>query len=812
MIKIENINKYFNRYKKNQIHVIDNTSLTLGDTGLVALLGPSGSGKTTLLNVIGGLDKVQKGKIFINDQKITSKFSYKVDKIRNLNIGYIFQDYKLVDNLSVYDNVALSLKIIGIKDKKEIDKRVTYVLEKVGMYRYRKRPANMLSGGERQRVGIARAIVKNPNIIIADEPTGNLDSKNSVEIMNIIKAISKDRLVILVTHETNLANFYASRIIEISDGKVIKDYENTHTNELDYAIDNRFYLKDFKKEENFKDKTNDITIYHDNNEKLQVEIVIRNNNIYIRSKNNNSIEVVDEDSSIEFIDDHYHKLDKSELEKYEFDFENIIDKNRKLKYSSIFNPLTFITNGFRKVFSYSLIKKILLFGFFLSGIFIMISTSTLGAASRVNEKEFVKTNKNYITIEAQKTSLEEYKKYSEMPGVKYIIPSNSNISMRMPLTDYYQTSGKNMLLKGSLSSLNMITKDDLIYGRMPENYQEIVVDKLAIEKMFSSSDNVNKMANLKNVKDVLNRVVTITSMDDFHIVGITDLTSPSIYANEEIFTDILYNTKSVTSEYAERNEGTTGLQDYELFKNKITITKGRAPTNDYETIVNASNKEEMKLNKEISTKVGERKLVVVGYYTSADELNNYFINRNTIKNSLILKAKAFTIYPDNKTKVLKDFRSNYEINIYDSYENDRDNYIASRAKSNRLMLAGAIIVLSISLIEIFLMTRSSFLSRVKEVGVYRAIGVKKKDIYIMFSGEIIAITTLTSLLGILICAYIMKVITNVPSMQNIIMVNIKTVVEAIIICYGFNLLVGLIPVFATLRKTPAAILARTDLD
>lgn len=812
MIKIENINKYFNRYKKNQIHVIDNTSLTLGDTGLVALLGPSGSGKTTLLNVIGGLDKVQKGKIFINDQKITSKFSYKVDKIRNLNIGYIFQDYKLVDNLSVYDNVALSLKIIGIKDKKEIDKRVTYVLEKVGMYRYRKRPANMLSGGERQRVGIARAIVKNPNIIIADEPTGNLDSKNSVEIMNIIKAISKDRLVILVTHETNLANFYASRIIEISDGKVIKDYENTHTNELDYAIDNRFYLKDFKKEENFKDKTNDITIYHDNNEKLQVEIVIRNNNIYIRSKNNNSIEVVDEDSSIEFIDDHYHKLDKSELEKYEFDFENVIDKNRKLKYSSIFNPITFITNGFRKVFSYSLIKKILLFGFFLSGIFIMISTSTLGAASRVNEKEFVKTNKNYITIEAQKTSLEEYKKYSEMPGVKYIIPSNSNISMRMPLTDYYQTSGKNMLLKGSLSSLNMITKDDLIYGRMPENNQEIVVDKLAIEKMFSSSDNVNKMANLKNVKDVLNRVVTITSMDDFHIVGITDLTSPSIYANEEIFTDILYNTKSVTSEYAERNEGTTGLQDYELFKNKITITKGRAPTNDYETIVNASNKEEMKLNKEISTKVGERKLVVVGYYTSADELNNYFINRNTIKNSLILKAKAFTIYPDNKTKVLKDFRSNYEINIYDSYENDRDNYIASRAKSNRLMLAGAIIVLSISLIEIFLMTRSSFLSRVKEVGVYRAIGVKKKDIYIMFSGEIIAITTLTSLLGILICAYIMKVITNVPSMQNIIMVNIKTVVEAIIICYGFNLLVGLIPVFATLRKTPAAILARTDLD
>ena len=328
MIKIEKVNKYFNRHRKNQIHVIDNTSLTLEDTGLTALLGPSGSGKTTLLNVIGGLDKVGKGKIYINNQKITSKFSYKVDKIRNLNIGYIFQDYKLVENLSVYDNVALSLKIIGIKDKKEIDKRVTYVLEKVGMYRYRKRPANMLSGGERQRVGIARAIVKNPNIIIADEPTGNLDSKNSVEIMNIIKAISKDRLVILVTHETNLANFYADRIIEISDGKVVKDYQNTHTNELDYAIDNRFYLKDFKKCDTYNDENNDIEIYHDANEKLKVEIVIKNNNIYIKSKNNNSIEVVDDDSSIEFINDKYHKMDKKDLEKYEFDFDNIVDKNK----------------------------------------------------------------------------------------------------------------------------------------------------------------------------------------------------------------------------------------------------------------------------------------------------------------------------------------------------------------------------------------------------------------------------------------------------------------------------------------------------
>lgn len=174
MIEIKKLNKYFNKGKKNQIHVINNTSITLPDNGLVALLGPSGCGKTTLLNAIGGLDKVKSGNIYINGEKITSKFSYKVDKIRNLSVGYIFQDYKLIDNLSVYDNVAIVLKMIGIKDKEEIKKRVEYVLDKVGMLRFKKRPAEMLSGGERQRVGIARAIVKDPDIILADETNRKL--------------------------------------------------------------------------------------------------------------------------------------------------------------------------------------------------------------------------------------------------------------------------------------------------------------------------------------------------------------------------------------------------------------------------------------------------------------------------------------------------------------------------------------------------------------------------------------------------------------------------------------------------------------
>ena len=154
MLTLQNVEKYFYRHKSNEIHVINDTSLEFGEKGLVALLGPSGCGKTTLLNVIGGLDKVNKGKIYVNGKKITGRTSGRVDKIRNLNIGYIFQNYNLIDSMTVFDNVAMVLKMVGIKNKEEIKQKVEYALDLVGMYRYRKRYADMLSGGERQRVGI----------------------------------------------------------------------------------------------------------------------------------------------------------------------------------------------------------------------------------------------------------------------------------------------------------------------------------------------------------------------------------------------------------------------------------------------------------------------------------------------------------------------------------------------------------------------------------------------------------------------------------------------------------------------------------
>lgn len=813
MIRILGLNKYYNKGRRNQIHVINNTNLELPDKGLVALLGPSGCGKTTLLNAIGGLDRVNKGSIYINDKKITSKFSYKVDKIRNLNIGYIFQDYKLIDDMSVYDNVAMVLKMIGIKDKKEIKTRVEYILERVGMYRYRYRPCGMLSGGERQRVGIARALVKNPDIILADEPTGNLDSKNTIEIMNIIKAISRDKLVILVTHEVDIAKFYASRILEITDGTIVKDYINKHDDKIDYRIDNTLYLKDFKYSYKNSDNNVNIDYYNDEDKELNLVIAVKNGNIYIKSNDDSRIEVVDSNSSIEIVNDHYKKLDKSVYEKYSFDFDKIINKDIKLKYSSIFNLGSIIKHGFKKVFGYSFVKKLLLGGFFLAALFVTYSVSNIIGLLTVNDSEFIVTNKNYLKIERNKVKVEDYLNYEGMDGIIYMLPGNSKVGMKVSNQEYYQTKDSNIIINGSIASNEMISSKDIIYGRYPENDNEIVIDKMVYDKTKGL-----EMIGYYEVERMVNSRVFTNK--EYTIVGIVDMGSPSIYASRNELYNIIINSKAgydydygfgVSSVAISEELDNSSIYSYDSYRDKIVITKGREPSGDYEVIINESYQEEYKLNKEIDKKVNGKKLVVVGYYKSEDDINSYFVSSNTKKYDLIENSKGIIIYTKDKDKLINNFKD-IGVKVIDVYQSDRNSYIDGMKDSVNASLIVAGIMLGISLIEIILMTRSSFLSRIKEVGIYRAIGVKKLDIYKMFISESFAISTLASLPGVLFMSYCLYVLSDIDYIGRNYVMNIYIMILCIILIYLFNIIVGLIPVFNTIRKSPARILSGKEVD
>lgn len=800
MVEIKKVTKTFKKGLGNKIKAINKTTLNLEDTGLVALLGPSGCGKTTLLNAMGGLDKINRGKILINNKNVASKFSFYSDRIRNKEIGYIFQDYKLLENLSVYDNVSIVLKMQGVRNKKEIKEKVEYVLEKVGMIRYKRRPAAMLSGGEKQRVAIARAIVKNPRVLLCDEPTGNLDSKNSLEVMKIIKSISKDRLVVLVTHEQSLAKFYADRIITIKDGVVEEDYKNDHQDDLDYQIDSVFYLKDMN-HKSLNNTEDNVNLYSYDNEKLNVNIVLKNNNIYIESIDGKNIEVVDDSSSISFVNDNYKSIGKDEILKYHFDTEKL-EKKKKIRYSSITNYFKILVDGFNKIFDYPLMKKLLLIGFFASGGILMASASLIMATKQIDEKDYIKINKNYVSVTTKKINNTEINKFNEYEEAIFTLPGDSNVTLSLPLNFYYQTRIYTVDITASIAPSEDLKEEDLLIGTLPVNKNEIVLDVLALDRLEIDYKNRFKNAGIKNYDELLGLKIMSTN-NEYKIVGISRTTNPSFFVRSEDINKLLISNLNFKNE--------NDLRSYTEYNGRYTLKEGRLPVNDYEIIVNIDYKYEYKLNTTINQKVNDKKLVVVGYYYSPYDETFFLCNDNTLYYDFLLEQNNISIYTkDIYSLQAKLLDAGYNANI--PIETARDKFVKSKKEASKTIITTALILICISLIEIIFMIRSSFLSRVKEVGIYRAIGTKKTDIYKMFAGEIIAITSLTNLPAILFVGYAVNKLAQSLYFEDMLYFSIPLMIFVIIFNYIFNLIIGLIPVFNTTRKKPAAILSRYDID
>lgn len=817
MIRLQNVNKYFNRKKSNEIHVINNTSLELPESGIVTLLGPSGCGKTTLLNAIGGLDKVHSGKIYIDEECITGRRSGKVDALRNAKIGYIFQNFNLLDKMTVFENVAVALRMIGIKDKKVIKERVEYCLKAVGIYPFRNRTTDALSGGQRQRVAIARAIVKNPRIIIADEPTGNLDSANTIEVMNIIKTISRDRLVLLVTHEKKIAEFYSSRIIEMKDGCVVSDRENDAERYLDYQLENKIYLQDLKVHKTFAEEAMQIDVYGNEEPSAGIKLVFRGGNLYINT--GGRFNVIDENTNIEMIDEHYTAMDASIYEDNAFRYDKGLPEGYKAKYTSLYTPFNMIGRGFRTVAGFKFLKKLLLVGFVFASMFAFLATSNILGVLDVKEKDFLTTNSQYVTVANPGKSVEQIEQVAAMKSAKYVLPGNTQVRLSLPLDDYYQTAGAAVSFSASLTRLDTIKEKKPVCGRMPTNSREIVLDKMTVQKILDAK--LAQTIGIHTQKQFIGRKIKVPNLEAYTIVGIADTNSPSFFVAEEECMRILTNaeqgdTKKKPEEASAMEPGEAPeegrVADYALSPASIKIKKGRAPSSDYEVVVSETHAEEFTLNKAINKKVNGKKLTLVGFYstdTPADD--DYYVTENTLRLNYIGKQKEISVYTEDTAAAVAELQG-ADFSAQANYERDLESYRNNLAKTTRSSLIAAGIIMLVALIEMFLMLRSSFLSRIKEVGTMRAIGLKKRDVYRMFMGEIIVITFLTAIPGIALMYYIVgNVVKITPYLAGMYMVTPPVAGLTFALILLFNMIAGLIPVFRTMRKTPAAILSRTDI-
>ena len=532
MLEVRNLSKIYKSTVKGGVDTkaLDNVSLTFPDKGMVFLLGKSGSGKSTLLNVCGGLDAPTDGEIIVKGKSSKNFSQSDFDSYRNTFVGFIFQEYNILNEFSVEDNIALALELQGKpKDKKVI----ADLLEQVDLSGFAKRKPNTLSGGQKQRIAIARALVKSPEIIMADEPTGALDSATGKQVFDTLKKLSADKLVIVVSHDRDFAELYGDRIIELKDGKVLTDIsktEQTQTAVTDSisSMDGILCIKkgadldeaDFEQIKSFlKESKNDIIIAKDEKDVSAFKKAARINN----------------DGSREyFADTDESKLD---IKDYLPDDSNFIRSKLPLRHASKIGISSLKNKPFRLILTILLCTvSFILFG--------LLSTLTFYDSEAMFKQTLSDSNREYVTVEKNYLStVNVYEHGTKMYDFEEISVATFNESDIQQLSSTFGkdifgaalTNGMEFNVRSSgsaywntsISSVAYIPEGNSfrnkISGKYPEKDGEICISSYSAQAIVSTkaADEKGNIIEANTPNDLIGKTIRVSGQP-YKIVGIFD--------------------------------------------------------------------------------------------------------------------------------------------------------------------------------------------------------------------------------------------------------------------------------------------------
>ena len=521
MLSVKNLVKTYRqgRSKNNVVTALNNVSIDFPDKGLVFLLGKSGSGKSTLLNAIGGLDAFDSGEIIIKGKSSATFSQSDFDSYRNTFIGFIFQEYNILENFSVAKNIALAMELQGKKATKD---KVNAILEQVDLLQFAKRKPNQLSGGQKQRVAIARALIKSPEIIMADEPTGALDSATGKQVMETLKNLSKSKLVIIVSHDRDFAETYGDRIIELQDGKIIsdttkKEVEAKKTKSgLSFVDDQYIHIK---KGQTLTDKDFDIIVASllKNTDKADTIISLNAD----ANKEIKKSEGISEEGNQQV----FKKTEADDIKKDKAN-NNIKLIKSKLKFSDSFKlGASALKNKVGK-----LVFTILLsfFAFACFGVIDALSCwnkvdSIYNTATTTQEKNISlekKIKKEYYNQTSTITSSniddmqEKFDSYTFLPGIKNDYYTNSftinGKSVSSSSKGIYQTyiNGYTTITQEQIEALGFT-----LTGSLPKNENEICLSKHIMTTITKADDSLTSYEGMK---------IVINGNDEKTIVGVID--------------------------------------------------------------------------------------------------------------------------------------------------------------------------------------------------------------------------------------------------------------------------------------------------
>lgn len=841
MLELKKISKVYKLENFKQ-KALDNISINFRNCEFVSILGPSGSGKTTLLNIIGGLDNYTSGDLIINGISTKKYNDRDWDTYRNHKIGFVFQSYNLITHQTILSNVELALTLSGVKSK-ERKKRAKDALKKVGLIEHINKKPNQLSGGQMQRVAIARALVNNPDILLADEPTGALDSKTSVQIMNLLKEVAKDRLVIMVTHNSDLAEKYSTRIIDLKDGEIKGD-----TNPYNKSDENNETTKDKKTNMNFltalslslnnlmtKKGRTILTAFAGSIGIIGIALIlslssgVQNYINRVQEETLTSYPLMIEDNSVDLTSVMTEQMDK-------------LKKDENTKQSN-------------KIYSNNMMTDTL-----------SLMSSKVQSNNLKSFKEYIEKNKE---INKYTTSI-DYKYNIELQLYKSdiedkIVKVNPNtILSTMGITDMQASY---FMFKDVFSEI--IDNDELnnqmyeiVSGRMPKNYNEVV---LVVDKNNRISDYVLYALGLKDqqeLKDMFEKVrkgekvvTTDTSYEYSELIGLKF----KLLLNTDYY-------EKVNGLWIDKSEDEEFLREKLKDSEEITIVGIIKPNKDSAVtsstlggILYTDSLEKHVLKKvEDSQIIKEQKQnpeinIITGLEFSDEEFN---INDLSFEQQMYLSslnqeelAEVITKYKESYSltyeKVLEklgsiDLDNPSGIYIYakdfeskDAIKNIVNDYNEQQRKNSKeanvinyndvvgmlmssvtdivdiisyVLISFVSISLVVSSIMIGIITYISVLERTKEIGILRAIGASKKDVSRVFNAETLIVGFTSGMFGILITVLlnipINIIIKKLTGVSNITQLPLNGAIILIMISVILTIIAGLIPAKLASKKDP----------
>ena len=823
MITVRDLKKTYSPGTRSAEEVLHGVSFDLPDRGFVCILGRSGSGKTSLLNAVGGLDVFDSGTLEIDGTVITRALSGEMERRRNADFGYVFQNYYLLPEHSVAYNVYLGLHSLDLSEKEKL-RRVGDALEKVDMLRFRKRLVGELSGGQQQRVAIARALAKAPKVIFADEPTGNLDEESTLNICSLLKQLSRTSLVVMVTHEERLADFFADRIITIEDGLIKGDDTDWERGTLVSADRDTIYAGDLNEKLLSADAVNIRVLAEENAQPADLTIVIEDGRLIIKTDDQRLVQY-SRLSEPPFVSG--GKRPVFEHRQFDESAEPSDDTEMPQKHRSGGLGLRMLLAELKTSASEKKLRS------FATGLFIvllsvmlLISVSDIAAAAKVQPEDFITKDSHVLELRFGRGPLLSDKYVWTLN--EYIAQFLKNLEDKCPDFDlipdtnerftYYSTVVPQYgvvsmsLGKYDLVDLKRLDESTLIYGRMPERYDEIVVDRWVIKNCTGTTGIVQNL--IPDNEYMIGKSLVIGNKHYYPtIVGICDSGEPSIYMKQEGMLSVgIYGLEVISySEFV----SITGMTDLEPVASGEAVILADNVGSYYLTrigqTISLQNGAEFRLREAVEGAADEYRIAALMIISDDDV---YPLLRHAIES-----VRHFSIWCADKEAVKQalaeplpeGLEGMMKIDIYDTYGKEYSSFMARRSVrlQTRFIITAAAGL--ICLVMLYIIQRTRVRDRMSMIAVYRLLGIPGRDAAAIFIAENILLTLKFALPAVFLAwaAVTLLPLLGVGSLSISIPLWVPAAVLGIMI--AAEIVVAVLPVLRLLALPPARLASKYDL-